>query len=57
MLKGKLNLYNERKLGFITFQWSNDPILEISYDPIIEIAIANLDIKVIGNSFKHKKSK
>ena len=49
MLKGKLNLYNERKLGFITCQWS--------YDPILEIAIANLDITVIGNSFKHKKSK
>jgi len=57
MLKGKLNLYNERKLGFITCQWSYDPILEISYDPILEIAIANLDITVIGNSFKHKKSK
>ena len=57
MLKGKINLYNERKLGFIRCQWSYDPILEISYDPILEIAIANLDITVIGNSFKHKKSK
>ena len=57
MLKGKLNLYDERKLGFITCQWSYNPIMEISYDPIMEIAIANLDITVIGNSFKHKKSK
>ena len=57
MLKGKLNLYNERKLGFIRCQWSYDPVLEIAYDPILEIAIANLDITVIGNSFKHKKSK
>ena len=57
MFKGKLNLYNERKLGFITCQWSYDPILEIAYDAILEIAIANLDIIVIGNSFKHKKSK
>ena len=57
MLKGKLNLYNERKLGFITCHWSYDPILEISYGPILEISIANLDITVIGNSFKHKESK
>ena len=57
MLKGKLNLYNERKLGFITCQWSYNPIMEISYDTILEIAIANLDITMIGNSFKHKKSK
>ena len=47
MLKGKLNLYNEIKLGFITCQWP--------YNPILEISIANLDITVIGNSLKHKK--
>ena len=55
MLKGKLNLYNERKMGFITCQWSYDPIMEIAYDPILDTAIANLDITVIGNSFKHNK--